>query len=352
MRSQQSKAAGAAVLAIVLAGLSACGGGGGSAGDTSTSQPLPTTFPGVKPTAGDYYIYTVTASTTTPANVQPTTTTSVRTYSVVNSDGSYTRVVTGTSIKQSRDYAADGKVATSSSVSQQCAYSPGYLISPAAGTAVGQTYSGTTSETCTISGGSGPSTATLTTSGTADAIESVTTAAGTFRAFKYTSTYVRTNGTYVSTTLETCWTDMVLGRSVKCNTSYTTVQSTDQSVIGAGSSTSELTAYSAAGAAPVGSTLPRFVGSWRVTFAGAATGYCSNAAVTTAGAITSSCVRTNSSGSVIGNFTVSGSVDVNGVVSATGSDGSSFTGSLTSPTAGAGAWVNGSMSGTWTADHL
>ena len=217
---------------------------------------------------------------------------------------------------------------------------------------MGQTYNATNSETCTFTGSSVPSTATMTTNGTTDAIESVTTAAGTFRAFKYTATYVHTNANYVATTVETCWTDMVLGRAVKCSTSYTTVQTSDQSVIAAGSSTSELTAYSVAGAAPVGSTLPRFVGSWRVNFAGAATGYCSSVSVTTAGAISSACVRTDGSGSVIGNFTVSGSVDVNGVVTVTGSDGSTLTGSLTSPTAGTGAWVNGSMSGTWTATHL
>ena len=352
MRSQQSKAAGLAMLAIVLAGLSACGGGGGSAGDTPTAQPLSTTYPSVKPTVGDYYIFTATSTVTTPTGTAPTTSTSVRTYPTVNSDGSYTRAVTGASIKQARDYAADGKVTTSTSTSQQCVYSPGYLISPPAGTAVGQAYSGTTGQTCTFTGSSVPSTSTLSTNGTADAIESVTTVAGTFRAFKQTATYVTTTNGYVSTTVETCWTDMVLGRTVKCSTSYSTVQP-DLTVVSAGSSVSELTAYSVAGAAPVGSTLPRFVGSWRVNFAGAATGNCGSVSVTTAGVInTSACVRTNSSGSVIGNFTVSGSVDVNGVVTATGSDGSSFAGSLTSPTAGTGTWVNGSMSGTWTASHL
>ena len=339
------------MLAIVLAGLSACGGGGGSAGDTPASQPLSMTYPGVKPTVGDYYVYALTSTITTPANTPPSASTSVRTYPVVNGDGSLTRVVTGLSVKQSREYSADGKVAASTSTTQQCVYSTGYVISPPAGSAVGQAYSGTATETCTYAGSSVPTTATLTTTGTADGIESVTTAAGTFRAFKNTSTYVRTDGSYVSTTIETCWTDMVLGRSVKCSTSYSTVLA-DHTVSAAGSTTSELTAYSAAGAAPVGSTLPRFYGSWRVDFSGAATGHCSSAFVTTAGVISSACVRTNSSGSVIGNFTVSGSVDANGVVTATGSDGSTFTGSLTSPTAGTGAWVNGSMSGTWTASHL
>ncbi len=46
---------------------------------------------------------------------------------------------------------------------------------------------------------------------------------------------------------------MVLGRTIKCSSSYTTVQP-DQTVLSAGSSVSELTAYAVSGAAPVGFT--------------------------------------------------------------------------------------------------
>jgi hypothetical protein len=97
---------------------------------------------------------------------------------------------------------------------------------------------------------------------------------------------------------------------------------------------------------PQGNVLARFTGSWRVQYTGGTSGSCAQLAVTTSGGISGSCTAATGA-----SFNVTGSVNELGAVTLALPTGGSLTGTLTTPYEGAGTWVDGSFTGTWTANH-
>lgn len=309
-------------------------------------------MPSVAPVQGRYAVYERVITVTAPSALAPTTSHVARTYTTVNADGSFTRVDSGTALsrKITRRFDPQARLLDTVSIDQTCAYSPAYAPGIARGTAVGQSFSASTTVDCAVPSGS-PYTYTSSVNSIGQAMESRTTPAGTFNTFKYQAQYVTTSSSAITTGTETCWIDTATALTVRCESSFTSVPS-DTSVAPSSSNTVlELVGLSSNSGSPVGSALPRFVGLWGVTFAGSGNGRCSALSVNTSGGISGSCQTMDSLGTVTSTFTVTGSVDVNGVVTAAGSDGSTLSGNLTSPLGGSGTWTRGSATGTWSASH-
>lgn len=114
--------------------------------------------------------------------------------------------------------------------------------------------------------------------------------------------------------------------------------------------------------APATSSFP-FAGSWNISFTGTDTGSCGNVNISAEGIVSGTC-----SSSSLGDFTVSGSVDVQGVAEFGGGEivlnpdpnslilfvmSRSFSGQFNSHGAGSGTWSkSGVKSGTWSAGRI
>jgi hypothetical protein len=160
----------------------------------------------------------------------------------------------------------------------------------------------------------------------------------------------------VTTTTETCWVDLVTGRAVECSSTWRTVPTGQTTATAAGTRTDRLEAYSIGGKAAVGPAVRRFAGYWQFTFTGGSQGGCDNVQVETSGRITGSCRLRSAAGVYSTPFTVGGSVAADGTLNVTTKDGSTVSGSFSSPIAGSGTWrsvdsTGSTRTGSWTAVH-
>jgi hypothetical protein len=161
---------------------------------------------------------------------------------------------------------------------------------------------------------------------------------------------VRTNSAATTTTVESCWADMVTGRTVKCDWTYSTTNAGQSSPSSAGSVAMVLQAYSFRGAAPVGPAVRRFAGYWSVTFSGTGSGKCDNVLIDSNGSISGSCANLVGGG-YSAPWAITGVVDANGSASITAATGATLTGTFATPTNASGTWVNGAANGSWAAVH-
>jgi hypothetical protein len=321
--------------------LSACGGGG----TPTTPVTVANVYPLVTPAVGDYWLYqeivTVGAGTPLPT---PSVYTYARTYSnsspIVRVDlDSRSDATSSNFLKATRTFDIDQKEVSNVIGATSCTYTPAFTVGPTKGALPNSTFSLNSVRAC--SSGSSDS---YSVTGTAVGLEDVTVAAGTFKAFKYTATRLIKNATNESTTVGTYWTDGVTGRVVKYALNIKGNLPGSATVTSDVTYTAEAIAYSAQGLGATAASVKRFAGAWTVPFIGTAVGSCSMQVAST-GTISGSC---NGSG---GSSTVSGAVTDAGVVAVQLTDGSRISGSLTSPGAGTGIWINGTASGTWTAAH-
>jgi len=291
-------------------------------------------FPSVRRNVGEYFVYMVMRdqSSSTPA---------VYTYTVtptaVAQDGSYTVVETYSKDWKLSTYMYDSGYAESfySEGTYSCNYTPSYRAAPPLTVQAGDVYSASSTSSCIQSGTS--TTTALSVNGTAVGPEIHTTALGSFSAFKWTNAKVSTpQGGPTETTNSTCWTDEASGRLIECD--YATSGSPS------GTRSETLIAYSYKGQTH-GAIIMRFAGYWTVNYTGSGSGSC-NVVVDVSGSMSGSCTSSQ------GAFTVTGTVDSAGNMAASGSNGASLSGTMTSPTAGSGSWTNTGASGTWTATHI
>jgi hypothetical protein len=327
-------------MGILLAtALTGCGGGGGGSDAPAAAVSK------IAATAGDYYTYTLdhTGSNTSPWSMSFT-----RAYSTVNGDGSSVRVDTySTTLYAAATRNLDASFGTSSfsysvgGVGTTCTNSPSDVVVPLPAS-VGSSWNNNFTQTCT---GGSPSSSTFNNTGSMTALESVVTPAGTFNAgkFVFTQTEVR-SGSYTQVIHYTCWIDVVTGRTVKCDSTYTYTPQVGSVVTGTDSFT--LIGYKASGLSS-SATVARFAGTWSGSYAGSSSGTCSSLVVASNGDITGSCVDGN-----VGSFTVTGTVNAAGTVSMTASTGPTFSGTLSTTSTGSGTWIGvPSGGGTWTATH-
>jgi hypothetical protein len=326
--------------------LTACGGGGGNTtAAPGTFYATPTSVPKVAPASGDYFVYDLTQTPTSGASTSATFT---RAYPAVNADGSSVEVTTYSDSILTKtanldvDFGITSVTFVSAGVSTVCTNTP-RDIGPTYPASKNSNWNSGWTQVCT---GAAPSISQFSNQGTLTALESVTTPAGTFYAGKevFTVTEVRTNA-YTRSISYTCWVDTLLGRVVKCLDTYTFTP-----IVGLPSSGSELITlrgYSAAGISSV-PTVARFAGTWSGSYTGTAnSGSCASLTVSTTGVISGACVDVH-----VGNFTVSGSVNVAGIVSMLASTGVTFSGTFSSTTSASGNWAGvPSGGGSWTASR-
>jgi hypothetical protein len=220
-------------------------------------------------------------------------------------------------------------------------YTPADQAAPPYPRSVGQTWSGSGVLT------DGTTTATFTETGQIIARETLEIPAGTFDSYRAENTFlmVATSTSFVHKS--TCWYSVQRGVLLKCDSTATDASTTPSYVESTSQALTGLGGLGGPNRASLGNVLPRFTGSWRVQYSGGNSGNCAQLAVTASGSISGSC--TAASGST---FNVTGSVNDQGAVTLALSTGGSLTGTLTTPYSGQGTWVDGSLSGTWTASHI
>lgn len=322
-----------ALLLLSALGLAACGGG------SSSSD-------GITVTQGDSFTYEVTVTPVTPA---ASAVTSYTTRTVVGSiDRQSAQVETSSSGKAAQTllFSAPDTQTGSTQGTTSCTRTvvPGksLVTFPAGNLTEGQTWSYNYIENCATTGGT-PRSELVQGSGKIVAFEAITTAAGAFaNAVKYTLTETDTTPSRRS---YTCWRDRDLAVTVRCDYSHSGIESSNSVTR---DYTQVLAGVDVAAYAASVTTLKRFAGAWKISFTGEDTGDC-NFSIATDGSITGSYCYSGDTGDT---FTLSGSVDSAGTVTATGSNGQAFMGTLETPLAGGGAWVRDTtLTGAWVATH-
>jgi hypothetical protein len=341
------------VLSSIVA-LGACGGGGSDSPPAPPPPSNPNAYPSALPNAGDWFVYTSTVTPTVPAGSAATERTITRHFRIVNADTSLTRADTVSTFNSlaSRAFNASGALVTYTSGTLLCNYAPAYRSGPPSASVVGETYSTSSSESCATQPNGSPTVRTLSVTGTNQPTESKTIPLGTFNTFKYSQTLVSTSTTSVTTTLETCWIDRNMGRTVECTSNYSTVPVGQTAPTAAGSTLFRLEGYSFRGQPPVGAAARRFAGYWNVTFTGTTIGDCANLLIDINGQISGTCRFLTSVGTYGPSFAVSGSVGANGAASLSATTGASMSGTFASPENASGTWTNTGASGNWTAVHI
>lgn len=323
--------------------LVACGGGGDDAGAAPVAAPLPITR--TEAVVGDYFVYAMTFTTSVPAGVAPRAYNLTTAYRSIALDGTNQRVSTRSDVAAvqqstynvnaalvSSDYFLGGAVI--------CTFSPPAQASPPYPRAVGQAWSGTSVHNC-----AGPQT-TMVQSGQIVARENLVTPAGTFDAYRTIRTALNTDTTSVTSQDLTYWYSVDRGFLLRCDHTNTTTpagSTTPNNVI---SVTQILTGVGGPARPAQGNVLTRFQGLWRVQYTGGASGNCAQLFVSSSGTVSGNCTPAGGSA-----FAVTGTVNAGGEVSIVLPTGGVLTGTLTAPYAGTGTWVDGGLSGAWTAVH-
>lgn len=327
-----------------------CGGGGSGGANTPTSPITTQTFPKVTPILGDWYVFSTVTTPTLPAGTAPTSTYQTRYFNAVNSDNSYSRTiqVSTNTYSTSEAITATGGVSSSTSGSRLCTYTPSYGLGPTYGLAVGGTYSFSSTSSCATQPNGTPAVTSLTRSGTAVTVEQKMLPIGTFTAFKYTQTTVATNATSKATYVSTNWVDMVSGRTIAYDETYTSTNIGATAPSAASTTSSQLVAYSFNGQPPVGATVARFTGYWTFSFSAFGNITCPNFYVDSSGHTTGTCNTTDLLNFPY-NFTLTGNIDSVGNFTGSTSGGATLSGKFNTPGTGNGTTNSG---GTWLASHV
>lgn len=170
-----------------------------------------------------------------------------------------------------------------------------------------------------------------------------TVTAGTFNAFNLLFTTTCISGSTTTVTESSQWLEtgskLLLGFTNLSTSSTINNPSSRPSIT---YTTSDVIGFKNQTAPTYKPTIARFAGNWSLNWIGSNSGDC-QLKVEIAGGLSGTCD---------GSLNLSGSIDINGKVSATISSGARITGSITGIHFGNGNWSNGPASGTWTAVHL
>lgn len=343
---------------IVLATAGCGGGGGGSDATAPTSSVSSNAYPNVAPTPGDSLTYNATLSSSNGTLSYVFT----RYFDAVEADKSYSFFQTFSVTDAARVHShlnpsgaeIRAQLDDTSASFPTCTNST--AVGPTSPYSVGQQWSDSWTRTCVMTNGSAGPTYQESGQGSYTGVENIQTTAGSFRALKFVSTNTSQRSDLanapVTTTQSTCWSDVVTGRSVKCQSTISTA-ATATTPASTRTGTMELSSFIIAGLAGSSASVARFAGSWTGSFNGPDHGTCSNIAIAIDGTLNGTCT-----GVETGDFSIAGAVDGQGNVSfarATSLPGDLnglFSGRLTSPVAGNGGW-SGTMGsgGTWTMSH-
>ncbi|WP_136418698.1 hypothetical protein [Herbaspirillum sp. ST 5-3] len=320
---------------------------GTSSGNTTGGSGTVTSIP---TKAGDSYTYSRTD--TSAASSTATTYFTTREYNAVNSDGSvsYTETYSSGFLASVTNISTTGAITSTGSVGSStptCTFT-GVNAASVAPFAVGQSWDNNWTRTC------GTTVVTGNNKGSIVGMESVTVPAGTFNAYKevYTVTTQQTSPSNptINITSYTCWRDAALRKRVKCEWNYATTAAGSSTQAAVSSSRYELNSYIASASSSSIPSASRFAGSWIGSFNGSDSGTCSNISISTSGSVSGTCV-----GNLSGTFSVSGTVNSQGVASfssGTTSNGAVFTGQFPSTVAANGSWSGGpSTGGNWSISH-
>jgi len=174
-------------------------------------------------------------------------------------------------------------------------------------------------------------------------------AAGTFQTIKLEWTDVETrpasNDVARWDISRQCWVDVVMGVPVKCAQTLVKIPRDPKLPARTSSSVTELVSYDAPRFPGSSRNPARFAGGWNVSLSGANAGSCSSLQVDISGKVTGSCTSANT-----GSVPIDGSVDADGVLTASAAGGIMLSGKLT-PVDGNGQWSEGGGSGTWSMVH-
>lgn len=342
------------VIAAAALLFAACGGGGSDTTPATPEPPSdPNAFPSALPAPGDWFVYTSSVNPTLPAGTAATERTFTRHFRVVNSDRSLTRADTTSTFNSlaSRAFYSAGALVSYTSGTLLCNYAPAYRSIPPYTSSVGDSYSGTSSESCATQPNGAATVLTLSTNGVNQPVENKTIPLGTFSTFKYIQTLTTSSTADVRTSLETCWIDRNTGRTVECTSTYTTVPVGQSTATASGTTIFRLEGYSFNGRAPVGAAVRRFSGYWNLVYGGTSSGDCLNLLIDVNGQISGGC-RVFPTLSNAPAFAVSGTINAAGTANLVATTGATISGSFTSPAAASGTWTNGAASGTWIATHI
>jgi hypothetical protein len=186
--------------------------------------------------------------------------------------------------------------------------------------------------------------------GSVVASEPLVIGAITFDTYKLVYTIDQSTGTNRYLTNYTCWRDKDFDRTIACDSTYANYLngSTVVSAANAGSTSYKLNSFNVASFQNNKPSVARFAGKWALTWSGDGFGNCE---ITTnvVGVIVGTCTQQTPYSATV---SITGNVDLNGVINIVSGNGSSISGNLTSPIAGSGAWKNTTSSGNWTASHL
>lgn len=325
--------------------LGACGGGGGADAGSGAGS-LNTSITQAEVQTGDYLVYTTTNTPTVPAGQQPNTLSQVRSYVSIASDGTSQQQNTYSINSPITLYTLDvndalvGTSSASGAVSNVCTYAPALQSAPPYPRTIGQSWQQTSQRTC------GATIATVTQTGKVLARESVTVPAGTFDSYKAERTSSSQSSTGTTAQTLTCWYSAQRGVVLQCDYTSTNTPAGSTTPSNVITTSMRLTGWGGPGRPVVGAVLPRFAGYWRVQYLGGTSGNCGQLLVSASGIITGNC--TASSGAT---FSVAGTVNDSGTIDITLASGGKLTGTLNTPYSGQGNWVDGGLTGTWTASH-
>lgn len=342
--------------------LASCGGGGsGGSGGTAEAPPPPTgapardpnAYPAVAANAGDWYVYAQTINVAVPVGSPSSERTHVRYEQTVGADGSFTRVDTFSADTALATQRINGAGARTEQVvgSSTCTFSPAYQGGPATTSKVGDSFSGSSTETCVHAAPASTTTRQHAYSGQNVGLETRQVPLGSFPSFKVQQTLTTESASTRVASQQTCWIDTTLGRPAACETHGTATSLTSNTVVSEASNRLELVAYQHRGVTR-GAAVRRFHGGWRLVFGGTHSGDCANLAVDATGVLSGSCRVLLNDGAGETTVTLAGAISAGGAASLNASSGATLTGSFDTPFQGSGTWTNGSASGTWTATHL
>lgn len=330
--------AGSAALALITA----CGGGGGGGSGVSDSNAT------VNISTGDYFTYAFNQKTTSGTTTAYTFT---RYMSDVKADQSFMTVLTNSNDIGKSTWEANSDFQRVSWIggSTSCNNSP-QKDDPGSvkNLFVGMTWDLKYTTTCITSNTS--TSYARTNKGTVVSSEPyIIAGVGSFDTYKLVSTYESVTSTERYVSQSTCWRDKKFNRTIACETTYSNYinGSSVPAASSSGTSSMKLYAFNVANFDNNKPSLARFSGNWTLNWSGDSYGYCS-INVNIVGAISGNCYQQDP----YATSSITGSVNVNGVLNITSGVGSTVSGNLNSPISGSGTWRNPTTSGSWTAVHL
>lgn len=316
------------------------------AGPSDRPHQALSTYPVAVPSAGDWFVYAVSRNSSPEYTL-------TRYFKTVAENGAMTRLDTYSVVNPVtlNDFDAEGALIRTDNDTRACRYAPPLRLIPRKGSAAGESFSTTSTESCIAKANQTTSLRALSAITKSESIELATVPIGTFKTFKYSQTRTYTSATDVSSSVESCWVDVESGRTVECAASYNTMPA------GLASSTASeharywLVAYGLRGRT-VGAAVRRFSGHWRVQLSPEGAGVCADLLIDAQGRITGECVVYRASSRERELTNAQGTVNAVGDVALALNNGTRVSGKLTSPVDGEGAWALEGVSGAWTARHL